>query len=100
MKNLSSGTNELSKSIGVHHSDKRFVYRRDLSLPREERKIAKTMAEQLQLMEQYIAYIPEVDLHRRNKIRTAVATGNYIIDPASIAEKFLQFENGLYGKKS
>jgi flagellar biosynthesis anti-sigma factor FlgM len=100
MKNLSNGTNELTKSIGVQHGDKRFVYRRDLSLPQEERKIAKTMAEQLQLMEQHIAQLPEVDLQRRNKIRTAIATGSYVIDPASIAEKFLQFETGLYGKKS
>jgi anti-sigma28 factor (negative regulator of flagellin synthesis) len=99
MKNLSTGTNESTKSIGIHRSNERFVYRRDLSLPREDRKIAKNMAEQLQLMEQHIARLPEVDFQRRNDIRMAIVTGEYVIDSVSIADKFLQFETALYGKK-
>ena len=49
------------------------------------------------MMEEHIARIPEIDLQRRNKIRMGIATGNYVIDPVTIAEKFLKFEKDLFG---
>jgi anti-sigma28 factor (negative regulator of flagellin synthesis) len=54
------------------------------------------MAEQLQQMEQHVARASIVDIHKRNAIRNAIVCGYYVIDPVSIAEKFLKFETDLY----
>lgn len=97
MKNPTSRSGSSPTKTEIRHIENRYVYRRDLSQPREERKIAKNMAEQLQMMEEHITRIPEIDLQRRHKIRMAIATGNYVIDPITIAEKFLKFEKDLFG---
>lgn len=96
MKNPVSSSQQSVLNLARGHANSDRRYRRDLSLPRAERKIAQNMAEQLQLMEQYITRIPQVDLQRRNAIRNAIATGNYIIDPMAIADKFLKFERELF----
>lgn len=78
----------------------RRMLRRDLTLRNEEKlpdiRSAKNMAEQLEILERYIADAPSVDTLLRNSIRNAIATGEYMIDPRSIAEKFLKFEDELY----
>ena len=81
-------------------SNARRMLRRDLSL-RHSPKLpdfskAKNMAEQLEILERYVAQLPAVDPHVRSTIRNAIATGNYTIDPVSIAGKFLKFEEELY----
>ena len=68
--------------------------RREATLP--DLKSARNMAEQLEILEQYIAKAPSVDAQLRNSIRNAIATGSYMIDPVSIAKKFLKFEEELY----
>jgi len=104
MKNPSTGTNTSSRQswTGIIQ---RFVQRRNLALRGEERyreaprlsaKAAMNMAEQLQLLEQQIASIPVVDIQHRNAVRNAIASGAYVINPVSIAEKFLKFEKDLY----
>ena len=104
MKTSTTGTNKSAghSFAGIGHQ---YTYRRNLSLRGEEQNFretgqpsltAATMAEQLQLLEQYIARVPEIDFHRRNMIRNAIVTGAYVIDPVSIAEKFLKFEADLY----
>ena len=99
MKNSTTGTNGPS-SQSVAGIGQPYVYRRNLLLRGEEQwqppRTAANMAEQLQLLEQHIAKVPVVDFHRRNMIRTAIAMGVYVIDPTSIAEKFLKFERDLY----
>ena len=99
MKNTTSGT-KLSASYSGDLASARRMLRRDLTLRQEEKlpdlKAARNMAEQLEMLEKYMAKAPVVDVQLRNSIRTAIATGNYMIDPRSIAEKFLKFEDDLY----
>lgn len=95
MKNITSKSG-YSKTYGAFPVSQRYSYRRDLSLSQEEKKVAKNMAEQLQQMEQHVANASVVDFHKRNAIRNAIVNGYYMIDPASIADKFLKFETDLY----
>jgi len=95
MKNITGRSGYSNSHIGFP-VDKRQIYRRDLSNHTEENKAAKTMAEQLQQMEQHVARASIVDIHKRNAIRNAIVCGYYVIDPVSIAEKFLKFETDLY----
>ncbi len=99
MKTTTSGTNHSAHYSGDLGSTRRML-RRDLTLRNTEKlpdlKSAKNMAEQLEILERYIAKAPVVDTQLRNTIRTAIATGSYMIDPRSIAEKFLKFEDDLY----
>jgi anti-sigma28 factor (negative regulator of flagellin synthesis) len=99
MKNFSSDTSDNKHNTGLRHDSTQYIYRRDLSQTREDQNIAKNMAEQLELMEQYVTRIPVVDLQKRNRIRDAIAMGNYVIDPLMIAEKFLAFETELFGTR-
>ena len=57
---------------------------------------ASNMAEQLEILERYVEKLPVVDPFVKNSIRNAIATGNYTIDPYSIAKKLLKFEEDLY----
>lgn len=96
----STSTMTGSKSYLGDTASTRRMLRRDLSLRGEERlpdlSKAKNMAEQLEILERYIAKAPVVDPYIRHKIRNAIATGDYTIDPHSIANKFLKFEKDLY----
>lgn len=99
MKHTTSEPKTSAKYTGDLASARRML-RRDLTLRNEEKlpdlKTANNMAEQLEILERYIAKAPSVDMQLRNSIRNAIATGEYMIDPCSIAEKFLKFENELY----
>lgn len=97
MKNITSKSG-YSKTYGAFPVSQRYHYRRDLSLGQEEKKVARNMAEQLQQMEQHVAKASVIDFHKRNAIRNAIVNGYYMIDPVSIAEKFLKFEAELYRK--
>ena len=54
-------------------------------------------AARLQKLENTIAELPVVDAQRVEDIRTAIASGEYQADPASIAEKMLGFDAELNG---
>jgi anti-sigma28 factor (negative regulator of flagellin synthesis) len=95
MKNITGRSGYSNTYIGFPVS-KQHIYRRDLSLQNPESKAARNMAEKLQQMEQHVARASVVDIHKRNAIRNAIVCGYYVIDPASIAEKFLKFETDLY----
>jgi len=99
MKHTTSGTKQSAMHTGDIAGIRRML-RRDLSIRNEEQlpelKSATNMAEQLEILERYIAKAPVIDTHLRNSIRNAIATGAYTIDPVSIAEKFLKFEDDLY----
>lgn len=99
MKNQLPSTTHTSKHTGEIARARRML-RRDLSTPVPEKmpdiKSAKNMAEQLEILEKYIAKVPEVDYQLRNSIRNAIVNGEYTIDPHSIAEKFLKFEKEIY----
>lgn len=90
-----SGYSKTYSNYPVHGH---YQYRRDLSLGQEQNKVARNMAEQLQQMEQHVAKASVIDYHKRNAIRNAIVNGYYVIDPVSIADKFLQFEKELYNK--
>jgi len=99
MKNMTADKDHPGKYARDVASTRRML-RRDLSVQNEVKvpdlSSARNMAEQLEILERYIAVAPSVDAHLRNNIRNAIATGTYIIDPRSIAEKFLKFEEALY----
>ena len=54
-------------------------------------------AARLQKLENTIAELPVVDAQRVEDIRTAIASGEYQADPASIAEKMLGLDVELNG---
>lgn len=99
MKNQTSSTTHTQKHTGEIARARRML-RRDLSMPTPEKlpdlQSAKNMAEQLEILEKYIAKVPEVDYQLRNSIRNAIVNGDYTIDPHSIADKFLKFEKDIY----
>lgn len=99
MKNITSGSYQALKTAGEIQRAERAL-RRDLSIRNEEKlpdlKSARNMAEQLEILERYIAKAPAVDPRLRSTIRNAIASGSYVIDPGNIAEKFLKFEDELY----
>lgn len=99
MKQTTSETLQSAMHAGDIDRMRRML-RRDLTSRNEEKlpdlKSANNMAEQLEILERYIAKAPVVDTNIRNLIRNAIATGNYTIDPVSIAEKFLKFEEDLF----
>lgn len=49
-------------------------------------------ATQLQALEDQIAELPVVDTQRVQEVQRSIATGSFQVDPASVAEKMLQFE--------
>lgn len=99
MKTTTSDIKQSAKYTGDLASTRRML-RRDLTSRQEEKlpdlSTASNMAEQLEILERYIAKAPSVDMQLRNSVRNAIATGNYMIDPRSIADKFLKFEDDLY----
>jgi len=100
MKNMTSDTKQSANYSGDIGSTRRMLRREhssrsDNNLP--DISLARNMAEQLQILEQYVAKAPVVDQQIRNNIRSAIATGNYLIDPVSIAEKFMKFEKDIFG---
>ena len=99
MKQSTSGMTGSNTYTGDIGSTRRML-RRDLTLRNEnilpDLSNAKNMAEQLEILERYVAKVPAVDPMLRNRIRNAIATGEYTIDPQSIASKFLKFEEDLY----
>jgi anti-sigma28 factor (negative regulator of flagellin synthesis) len=95
MTNITGRSGDFKNYIGFPVSE-RHIRRRDLSLHHEGHQTARNMAEQLQQMEQHVAGAPLIDFHKRNAIRNAIVNGYYVIDPVSIAEKFLKFERDLY----
>ncbi len=95
MKNITSNSG-YSKTYADYPVSRGYSYRRNLSLGQEQNKIARNMAEQLQQMEQHVAKASVIDFHKRNAIRNAIVNGYYVIDPVSIADKFLKFESELY----
>jgi negative regulator of flagellin synthesis FlgM len=54
-----------------------------------------SQAAQLQALEAEIANLPVVDVHRVEDVQRTLATGNYEIQPARVADKVLSFEAGL-----
>lgn len=52
-------------------------------------------AAQIRAMESQIAELPVVDTQRVEAVQQALATGNFQVDPAKVAEKMLNFESGL-----
>lgn len=99
MKQSTSGMT-ISKTYTGDVQSSRRMLRGDLSLRNTpalpDISKAKNMAEQLEVLESYVAKLPAVDPHLRNSIRNAIANGNYTINPISIANKFLKFEEELY----
>ena len=53
-------------------------------------------AAQLQAAERGLKAVPVVDQERVDRIRTAIQNGEYQIDPAKIADKFIKLETALY----
>ena len=109
MKNTTYGTDhsaknkeDLARSGNLRRRDLsiRNSSLRNESLRNEEKipdmKTARNMAEQLEILERHMATASVVDVQRRNSIRQAIANGGYVIDPISIASKFLEFEDELY----
>lgn len=99
MKNLIAEVIRSSRQFGATIG-RATVRRRDLTARGEEKlqdfQTTSNMAEQLQVLEQHVARASVIDFQQRQLIRNAIATGNYVIDPASIAEKFLKFEKEIY----
>lgn len=56
-------------------------------------------AVQLKALEDQISELPVVDTKRVQEVQRSLATGSFQIDPASVADKMLQFEAGLGGDK-
>ncbi len=54
-------------------------------------------AARLQKLENTIAELPVVDAQRVEDIRSAIASGEYEVNPANIAEKMLSFDAELNG---
>lgn len=52
-------------------------------------------ATQLQALEAEIANLPVVDTQRVQDVQQTLATGQFQIEPAQVADKMLQFEAGL-----
>lgn len=52
-------------------------------------------AAQLQALESQISNLPVVDVERVREVQQTIATGNYEVQPAQVAEKLLRFEAGL-----
>jgi negative regulator of flagellin synthesis FlgM len=52
-------------------------------------------AAQLKALEAEIAELPVVNTQRVQDVQRSLATGSFQIDPASVADKLLQFEAGL-----
>ena len=98
MKQSTSGMT-ISRTYKGEVQNSRRMLRGDLSLQNTpalpDISKAKNMAEQLEILESYVAKLP-ADPHLRNSIRNAIANGNYTINPVSIASKFLKFEEELY----
>jgi negative regulator of flagellin synthesis FlgM len=55
-------------------------------------------AAQLRDLEQSVSSLPEVDNQRTEKIREAVASGSYQVNPQRVADKLASFETALTGK--
>ena len=53
------------------------------------------VAARLQKLEKDLSTLPVVDEQRVESLRKAIASGDYKIDPARTAEKFVQFEYAL-----
>ena len=51
------------------------------------------MAERLQNLEQQLADEPEIDQANVNRLRQAITSGEYRIDPDSVAEKMIDLES-------
>ncbi len=72
----------------------------ELGQREQQHQVEKNRAElQLSSTLQDIAHridnTPDIDQKKIDKIKTALANGEYDIDPARIAEKFLDFETQL-----
>jgi negative regulator of flagellin synthesis FlgM len=52
----------------------------------------------LQDLEKEVAAMPVVDTQRVEAVQLALATGIYEVDPASTADKLIEFEFALGGK--
>lgn len=53
-------------------------------------------AAQLQAAERRLKEVPVVDQERVDRIRSAIQSGEYKIDPAKIADKFIKLETALF----
>jgi negative regulator of flagellin synthesis FlgM len=53
-------------------------------------------AAQLHAAERGLKAVPVVDQERVDRIRDAIQNGEYQIDPAKIADKFIRLESALY----
>lgn len=53
-------------------------------------------AAKLQAAERELKAVPVVDVERVEQLRNAIKNGEYEIDPAKIADKFISLESSLY----
>lgn len=53
-------------------------------------------AAKLQAAERQLKAVPVVDVERVEELRNAIKNGEYEIDPAKIADKFISLESSLY----
>lgn len=56
-------------------------------------------AEQLRALESFLARVPEVDRQRVEAIKRAIADGTYEVHPDRIAERLVEWEAILSGKR-
>lgn len=52
-------------------------------------------AAKLKALEQQLATQPDVDMQKVSDVQTAIANGNYDVNPESIADKMMHFEDNF-----
>jgi negative regulator of flagellin synthesis FlgM len=88
---------------GATESAQSATARREPTAPQQETGKPQTgdtvsvteAAKQLQSLENSLESLPVVDSQRVEAIRTAIANGDYEIDPEKVAEKLMSFEGML-----
>ncbi|MBI3560105.1 MAG: flagellar biosynthesis anti-sigma factor FlgM [Gammaproteobacteria bacterium] len=63
--------------------------------PGQDKVSLTDMAARLKSLEQKLAEQPDVDQARVDKVRTAMAKGEYRVDPERVADKMMNFESNF-----
>lgn len=70
--------------------------RSDSSSSSSSDKVSLTStAAKLKELEQQLATQPDVDMRKVSEVQTAIANGNYDVNPESIADKMMNFEENF-----